>query len=106
MTEIGYVNNDNQWLCLARSGTVRIFSRPSTDFWVVVDTELVLHGATEAGANVTIDGQKVKVNSDGTFKLTVPFVDNLVDYQIMATSANREHTKTIDKKFFQEQKED
>jgi phosphate transport system substrate-binding protein len=106
MTEIGYVNNDNQWLCLARSGTVRIFSRPSTDFWVVVDTELVLYGATEAGANVTIDGQKVKVNSDGTFKLTVPFVDNLVDYQIMATSANREHTKTIDKKFFQEQKED
>jgi len=105
MTEIGYVNNDNQWLCLARSGTVRIFSRPSTDFWVVVDTELVFHGVTEAGANVTIDGQKVKVNSDGTFKLTVPFVDNLADYQITATSANREHTKTIDKKFFQEQKE-
>ncbi|MTJ48714.1 substrate-binding domain-containing protein [Dolichospermum sp. UHCC 0259] len=105
MTEIGYVNNDNQWLCLARSGTVRIFSRPSTDFWVIVDTELVFHGVTEAGANVTIDGQKVKVNPDGTFKLTVPFVDNLVDYQITATSANREHTKTIDKKFFQEQKE-
>jgi phosphate transport system substrate-binding protein len=105
MTEIGYVNNDNQWLCLARSGTVRIFSRPSTDFWVIVDTELVFHGVTEAGANVTIDGQKVKVNSDGTFKLTVPFVDNLVDYQITATSANKENTKTIDKKFFQEQKE-
>ena len=105
MTEIGYVNHDNQWLCLARSGTVRIFSRPSTDFWVIVDTELVLHGATEAGANVTIDGQKVKVNPDGTFKLTVPFVDNSVDYHIMATSANREYRKTIDQKFFQEQKE-
>jgi phosphate transport system substrate-binding protein len=105
MTEIGYVNRDNQWLCLARSGTVRIFSRPSTDFWVIVDTELVLHGATEAGANVTIDGQKVKVNPDGTFKLTVPFVDNSVDYHIMATSANREYRKTIDQKFFQEQKE-
>ncbi|UUO13503.1 substrate-binding domain-containing protein [Dolichospermum heterosporum] len=105
MTEIGYVNRDNQWLCLARSGTVRIFSRPSTDFWVIVDTELVLHGATEAGANVTIDGQKVKVNPDGTFKLTVPFVDNSVDYHITATSANREYRKTIDQKFFQEQKE-
>ncbi|MBS3027273.1 MAG: DUF4912 domain-containing protein [Dolichospermum sp. DET50] len=105
MTEIGYVNNDNQWLCLARSGTVRIFSRPSTDFWFVVDAELVLHGATEEGANVTIDGQKVKVNPDGTFKLTVPFVNNLVDYQITANSANKEQTKTIDKKFFQEQQE-
>ena len=105
MTEIGYMNHDNQWLCLARSGTVRIFSRPSTDFWFVVDAELVLHGATEEGANVTIDGQKVKVNPDGTFKLTVPFVDNLVDYQMTATSANKEHIKTLDKKFFQEQKE-
>ncbi|BAZ86267.1 substrate-binding domain-containing protein [Dolichospermum compactum] len=105
MTEIGYVNRDNQWLCLARSGTVRIFSRPSTDFWVIVDTELVFYGFTEAGANVAIDGQKVKVNPDGTFKLTVPFVDNSVDYHITATSANREYTKTIDQKFFQEQKE-
>jgi phosphate transport system substrate-binding protein len=105
MTEIGYVNNDNQWLCLARSGTVRIFSRPSTDFWFVVDAELVLHGATEEGANITIDGQKIKVNPDGTFKLTVPFVNNLVDYQMTAISANKEHTKTIDKKFFQEQQE-
>jgi phosphate transport system substrate-binding protein len=102
MAEIGYVNNDNQWLCLARSGTVRIFSRPSTDFWVVVDAELVLHGATEEGANVTIDGQKVKVNPDGTFKLTIPFVDDLASYHITATSVNREHTKAIDKKFFQE----
>ncbi|MFN8951567.1 MAG: substrate-binding domain-containing protein [Aphanizomenon sp.] len=105
MTEIGYVNHDNQWLCLARSGIVRIFSRPTTDFWVIVDTELVLHGATEEGANISINGQKVKVNPDGTFKLTVPFVDNLVDYQITATSANIEHTKTIDKKFFQEEYE-
>jgi phosphate transport system substrate-binding protein len=99
MTEIGYVNHDNQWLCLARSGIVRIFSRPTTNFWVIVDTELVLHGATEEGANISINGQKVKVNPDGTFKLTVPFVDNLVDYQITATSANIEHTKTIDKRF-------
>ena len=105
MTEIGYVNHDDQWLCLARSGIVRIFSRPTTNFWVIVDTELVLHGATEEGANININGQKVKVNPDGTFKLTVPFVDNLVDYQITATSANIEHTKTIDKRFFQEEYE-
>jgi phosphate transport system substrate-binding protein len=105
MTEIGYMNHDHQWLCLARSGTVRIFSRPSTDFWFVVDAELVLYGATEEGATVTLDGRKVKVNSDGTFKLTVPFINNLVDYQITATSASKEYTKTIDKTFFQEQKE-
>jgi phosphate transport system substrate-binding protein len=32
-------------------------------------------------------------------------VDNLVDYQMTATSANEENTKTIYQKFFQEQKE-
>ena len=105
MTELGYVNHDHRWLCLARSGIVRIFSRPSADFWFVVDAELVLYGATEQGATVTIDGQKVNLNPDGTFKLTVPFVDNLVDYQMIATSSKREDTKTIDKKFFQEEKE-
>jgi phosphate transport system substrate-binding protein len=105
MTEIGYLNHDNRWLYLARSGVVRIFSRPSADFWFVVDAELVIHGATEEGATVTIDGQKIKVNSDGTFKLTVPFIDNSVDYHLTATSANQEDSKTLDRKFFQEQKE-
>jgi len=57
-------------------------------------------------AIVTIDGQNVKLNADGTFKVSLPFVDNLVDYQMTATSANEEDTKTIYQKFFQEQKED
>ncbi len=106
MTEIGYLINDHQWLCLARSGTVHVFSGPSTDFWFVVDTELVIYGATKQDAIVTIDGQNVKLNADGTFKVSLPFVDNLVDYQMTATSANEENTKTIYQKFFQEQKED
>ena len=105
MTEIGYLINDHQWLCLARSGTVHVFSGPSTDFWFVVDTELVIYGATKQDAIVTIDGQNVKLNADGTFKVSLPFMDNLVDYQMTATSANEENTKTIYQKFFQEQKE-
>ena len=105
MTELGYLINDHQWLCLARSGIVHVFSSPSTDFWFVVDTELVIYGATKQDAIVTIDGQNVKLNADGTFKVSLPFVDNLVDYQMTATSANEENTKTIYQKFFQEQKE-
>lgn len=101
ITEIGYMNHSHQWLCLARSGVVRIFSRPSANFWFVVDAELVLYGATEEGATVTFDGQKVQLNPDGTFKLTVPFVDNFADHQLLATSANREEMKTINKKFSQ-----
>jgi phosphate transport system substrate-binding protein len=101
MTEIGYMNHSNQWLCLARSGVVRIFSRPSANFWFAVDTELILYGVTEEGATVTFDGEKVKLNPDGTFKLTLPFVDNFADYQLIATSTNKEDTKIIHKKFSQ-----
>jgi phosphate transport system substrate-binding protein len=101
MTEIGYINHSNQWLCLARSGVVRIFSRPSANFWFVVDAELILYGVTEEDATVTFDGEKVKLNPDGTFKLTLPFVDNFAEYQLIATSTNKEDTKIIHKKFSQ-----
>ena len=65
----------------------------------------MIYGATKQDAIVTIDGQNVKLNADGTFKVSLPFVDNLVDYQMTATSANEENTKTIYQKFCQEQKE-
>ncbi|QYX33932.1 substrate-binding domain-containing protein [Sphaerospermopsis torques-reginae] len=105
MTEIGYVTNNNDWLCLARSSKIRIFSRPGTDFWFVADTELVIHGSTEPGATVTIDGHKIQLHSDGTFHLRVPFSDRLFNYLMTATTDDGEHSITILKKFFQESSE-
>ncbi|MGM3304792.1 substrate-binding domain-containing protein [Anabaena sp. WFMT] len=102
ITEIGYVTSSNTWLRLARSGTVRIFQRPSADFWFVADTELVIHGATEPGATVTIDGHIIKPKSDGTFQFRVPFSDRLLNYLLTATAINGEQTKTIHKTFSQE----
>lgn len=105
ITEIGYITNNNGWLCIARSGTVRIFSRPGTDFWFVADTELVIHGSTEPGATVTIGGHKIKLQPDGTFHLRVPFSDKLLNYLITASAANGENSITILKKFFHETSE-
>ncbi|MFM2064503.1 MAG: hypothetical protein RLZZ507_4174 [Cyanobacteriota bacterium] len=105
MTEIGYLTNNNTWLCIARSGTIRIFNRPGTDFWFVADTELVIHGSTEPGATVTIGDHRVKLQSDGTFHLRVPFSDRLFNYLMTATAADGEHSITILKKFFQESSE-
>jgi phosphate transport system substrate-binding protein len=105
MTEIGYVTNNNDWLCLARSSKIRIFSRPGTDFWFVADTELVIHGSTEPGATVTIGDHKIQLHSDGTFHLRVPFSDKLFNYLMTATAADGEHSITILKKFFQESSE-
>ncbi|MBD2571311.1 substrate-binding domain-containing protein [Anabaena lutea] len=102
MTEIGYVTYADSWLCIARSGVVRVFSRSSADFWFVTDTELVIQGATEPGTTVTINGNSIKLKSDGTFHFRVPFSDNLLNYLITATSANGGQQRTISKKFSQE----
>lgn len=104
VTELGYLNKSDRWVTIARSATVRIFSRPPGDFWFVADAELIIHGATAPGATVSIAGNQVKVKSDGTFHLRVPFSDDLIEYLITA-AANEGQSKSIYKKFFQETSE-
>jgi phosphate transport system substrate-binding protein len=84
---------------------VRIFSRPSGDFWFVADTELVIHGSTEPGATVTIGNHHVQLQPDGTFHFRVPLSDKLLQYVMTATAADEESSITILKKFFQESSE-
>ncbi|MBD2385506.1 DUF4912 domain-containing protein [Cylindrospermum sp. FACHB-282] len=102
MIEIGYATKGDRWLPIARSVTVRIFTRPHTDFWFVADTELIIHGATEPDAKVSIDGHPIKLKQDGTFHLRIPFSDKLIDYLITASAANGKQTKTIHKKYSQD----
>ncbi|BAZ10721.1 putative phosphate transport system substrate-binding protein [Calothrix sp. NIES-4071] len=101
MAEIGYLTNDNQWLSIARSNTVRVFSRPHQEFWFEADAELIIHGATEPGSSVTIGGQSVKLKPDGTFHLRIPFTDDLIDYVMTAVAKNGEKAKTIHMHFEQ-----
>lgn len=102
MAEIGYMTNNHTWLCLARSSKVRIFNRPGTEFWFVADTELIIHGSTEPGATVTMAGHRIKLQSDGTFNVRIPFSDSLLSYFMTATTSDGENSITILKKFFQE----
>jgi phosphate transport system substrate-binding protein len=102
MAEIGYVINSSGWFLLARSATVRVYNRPQPDFWFQADAELIIHGATEPGATVTIDGHSIKLKPDGTFHLRVPFTDSLIDYLMTAVTTDGQQTRIIHKKFFQE----
>jgi len=47
-------------------------NRPK-DFWLWVETELVLYGATEPDAQVTLMGRPLQLNPDGTFRVHFPF---------------------------------
>ncbi len=105
MAEIGYVINSDRWFLLARSATVRVSKRPQEDFWFQADAELIIHGATEPGATVTIGGHSIKLKPDGTFHLRVPFTHSLIDYLMTAVTSDEQETKIIHKKFFQETQE-
>ncbi|NEO97675.1 MAG: DUF4912 domain-containing protein [Symploca sp. SIO2E9] len=71
-------------------------------FWLVADAELIVYGATEADATVTIGGQPIKLNADGTFRFQMSFQDGLIDYPIMAVAADGEQTRSIHMKFNRE----
>ena len=64
-------------------------------FWLIADAELIVYGATEPDATVTIGGQPIKLNSDGTFRFQMSFQDGNIDYPIMAVAADGEQTRSI-----------
>lgn len=71
-------------------------------FWLVADAELIVYGATEPDATVTIGGRPIKLNPDGTFRFQMSFQDGLIDYPIMAAAADGEQTRSIHMKFTRE----
>ncbi len=71
-------------------------------FWLIADAELIVYGATEPDANVTIGGRPIKLNPDGTFRFQMSFQDGLIDYPILAVAADGEQTRSIQMKFNRE----
>lgn len=71
-------------------------------FWLVADAELIVYGATEPDATVTIGGKPIKLNPDGTFRFQMSFQDGLIDYPILAVAADGEQTRSIHMKFNRE----
>jgi len=71
-------------------------------FWLVAEAELIIYGATEPDATVTIGGRPIKLNPDGTFRIQVSFPDGVIDYPIMAVAADGEQTRSIHMNFNRE----
>ncbi len=71
-------------------------------FWLVADAELIVYGATEPDATVTIGGKPIKLNPDGTFRFQMSFQDGLIDYPIVAVASDGEQTRSIHMKFNRE----
>lgn len=57
-------------------------------FRLAVDCELILYGATEPDAFVTVSGRKVKLNPDGTFSMRFALPDGGTELPVQAVSAD------------------
>ena len=65
-------------------------------FWLVADCELILYGATEPDAFVTVAGRKVNLNPDGTFSMRFALPDGIVDLPVKALSKDETDSREID----------
>ncbi|QEY32972.1 DUF4912 domain-containing protein [Synechococcus sp. RSCCF101] len=68
-------------------------------FWLVADAELIVYGATDPSARLTIGGEDVPLSSDGTFRIQVPFRDGQQLYPIEAVAADGEQKRNITLRF-------
>jgi hypothetical protein len=64
-------------------------------FWLVVDCELIVYGATEPDAKVTVQGRPINLRQDGTFSLRFAFPDGKQVIPVKALSSDNIEERTI-----------
>jgi uncharacterized protein len=64
-------------------------------FWFVLNTELIVYGATEPDAKVTVQGSPIKLRPDGTFTMRFALPDGRQVIPVSATSADEVETRWI-----------
>jgi len=64
-------------------------------FWFVLDAELIVYGATEPDAKVTVQGKRIELRPDGTFSLRFQLPDGTQVIDATAVSADGVFRKTI-----------
>ncbi|MGB8369317.1 MAG: DUF4912 domain-containing protein [Limisphaerales bacterium] len=71
-------------------------------FWFNVNAELIIYGATEPGAKVTLGGHEIKLRSDGSFSYRFALPDGKYDLPAVAVSADGADARAADLKFSRE----
>jgi uncharacterized protein len=79
---------------LGSMGSGAMVQRPR-GFWFQINTELILYGATEPDANVTVQGRQITLRPDGTFTLRFQLPDGIQEIPCVATSSDGISKKTI-----------
>lgn len=64
-------------------------------FWLVVDCELIVYGATEPDAKVTVQDREIKLRPDGTFSLRFALPNGKQVIPVKAVSSDEIEERTI-----------
>ncbi len=81
---------------LASMGSEELARKPEgRGFWFILDAELIVYGATEADAKVTVQGRPVELRPDGTFSLRFQLPDGTQVIDATAVSSDGAFRKTI-----------
>lgn len=64
-------------------------------FWFQLDAELIVYGATEPSARVTLQGEPVKLRPDGTFTMRFSLPDGRQIIPAVASSADGVEERTV-----------
>ncbi|MCS7048411.1 MAG: DUF4912 domain-containing protein [Verrucomicrobiae bacterium] len=73
--------------------------QPQKGFWFAVNVELIVYGATEPNATVTVDGKPIKLRPDGTFSFHYVFPDGHYRMPIVAVSADGDDRRAVELEF-------
>lgn len=82
------------------SGAVSSISSPMArpkekGFWLLINAELILYGATEPGAKLTVQDRPVALRPDGTFSLRFALPDGKQILPVSATSKDGKDCESI-----------
>jgi ABC-type phosphate transport system substrate-binding protein len=83
-------------------GSEGLIPQRPRNFWLVADAVLIVYGATEPDATLTIGGQVVPLEPDGTFRFQLSFQDGVLDYPIVAVASDGEQNREIQLRFTRE----
>lgn len=72
-----------------------VYKERKRGFWFNVGTELIVYGATEPDATVTVQGKPVQLRTDGTFTLRFALPDGKQTIDLTARSADNKEERTI-----------
>jgi hypothetical protein len=68
-------------------------------FWFNVNAELIIYGATEPDATVSIGGRKIRLRADGSFSYRFALPDGRYEMPVVAVSADETDGRAADLKF-------